>query len=201
MSEKREPNYFVCKWTDLETEYPERITHTANKRGVALGGERNTTKVGLGIFCGATMHHLGFRMENPWIPQLLADMLLFFMKPEHVKCWKKWLHYCWLELKEDTMLRTRQWIYVEWTHLWVIKDPEGNFLVWAEKDDFKDDIELISTAEDPATTVIGGVPFNEKDVKQYSWSDQENAYLPYTPIDMSDPSNFIALASMMVGSC
>jgi len=198
--------FMVCRWTELKTRYPERITYANNKVGMAIGSEIRLIRAKLGVFCGASLRHLKFRMENPWIPAILAHLMLFFMKPETVKCWKKWIHFCWLELKEAVMTHTGQWVYVRWTHLWVLRAQNGEFLIWTEEEDFKRDIYLISNDDGSVTEVIRGEPFSRDDVKQYRWDDDENAYLPYEPPNWNDPQVMMdmmirAMTTLTAGSC
>jgi len=175
-------NYIVAEWPHLTTAYPERIMAHSNKQCVQLYGEHNELKVGFGIFCGVAIHRLRERMEFPWVPGLLHALILFFHKPENVTCWKKWIKYCWLELKEETMLEKGLWQAVDANHLWVMRTFDGKFMIWTDKNDLGEEVV-------------------KESLKQYLWDSKENCFLPYEPKPMSYIDILTSVAYTVRGSC
>lgn len=175
-------DYILVEWECEDSSYPERIMAHRNKKCVQLYNEHNELKAGFGVFCGVTLHRLKSRMEFPWVPGLVHAFTLFFDKPERVKCWKKWIKYCWLELKEEAMLTSRLWLGTDVTDLWVLRSFDGKFLVWTDKDDIGEDVDVES-------------------LRRYRWSSEDNSFMPYVHKEMSFMDMLTVIGSEVYGSC
>lgn len=161
-------SYILADWPQLTVAYPERIQVKANKQCIQIYGEYNELKAGFGIWDGVTLHRLENRMEYPKIPGLLHAIILFFNKPKNAT-WKKWIHFCWLELKEEAMLKKGIWHGIETSSLWVMRTFDDKFMLWTNQEDIDDNVDKAS-------------------LKEYRWSKEENAFIPYTkkPINIME---------------
>jgi hypothetical protein len=152
-----------------KAEYPKHIKWCANRSTVAPGSARNMGIAGISPWDIATL--MQFETNTSNLHWLVRHVRMFFVKPARTK-WRKWIHFCWLELRQRVLIKARLMDIIPWVEIYVKKESSGVFIIHTEKQT--------------------GTEF-----QRYVWCDDSNAYVIPKEVKL-DPLDVISTARFLL---